>query len=69
MYHTYVMGIDNSIWELQQHGFAIQNDGGNYTVSFPKSKAEMWENICPVIPVCTRLQNHIEVYGGCRAVL
>lgn len=52
MYHTYVMGIDNSIWELQQHGFAIQNDGGNYTVSFPKSKAEMWENF---------IKEHLEV--------
>ena len=43
MYHTYVMGIDNSIFILEQQGFLIQNDGNVYMVSFPESKAELWE--------------------------
>lgn len=24
MYHTYVMGVDNSIYELEQQGFIIE---------------------------------------------
>ena len=43
MYHTYVMGIDNSIFDLEQQGFLISTDGRNYKVSFPKDKAELWE--------------------------
>lgn len=43
MYHTYVMGIDNSIFDLEKQGFLIQKDGNNYTVSFPETKAELWE--------------------------
>ena len=44
MYHSYVMGIDNSILDLEQEGFIIQKDGENFAVSFPESKADMWEN-------------------------
>ena len=29
MYHTYVMGIDSSIWNLEHHGFCIERDGKN----------------------------------------
>ena len=36
MYHSYVMGIDNSILDLEQEGFIIQKDGENFTVSFPE---------------------------------
>jgi len=43
VYHTYVMGIDNSIFDLEKQGFLIQKDGNNYTVSFPETKAELWE--------------------------
>lgn len=43
MYYSYVMGINNSIMELKDQGFDIQNDGGNFMVSFPKEKSEVWE--------------------------
>ncbi|MBU5316257.1 hypothetical protein KQI30_08230 [Clostridium bornimense] len=52
MYHTYVMGIDESILNLEQHGFSIENDGDNYKVSFPKTKAELWEEF---------IKEHLEV--------
>lgn len=43
MYHSYVMGVGNSILELQKEGFIIENDGDNYMISFPKEKSVMWE--------------------------
>ena len=52
MYHTYVMGIDNSIFNLEKHGFLIREDGNNYTVSFPESKAELWEDF---------IKGHLEI--------
>ena len=52
MYHTYVMGIDNSIWELEHHGFYIECDRNNYKISFPKEKAELWEEF---------IKEHLEV--------
>ena len=42
MYHSYVMGIDNRIMELQNQDFDIQNDGDNFMVSFPEEK--IWIN-------------------------
>ncbi len=44
MCHSYVMGIDDSILSLNGQGFAVARDGDNYTVSFHKGKAEVWEN-------------------------
>ena len=41
--YSYVMGIDNSILLLNEQGFDIKPDGDNYTVSFPKYKAAVWE--------------------------
>lgn len=43
MYHSYVMGIDDSIQELTAEGFEIKNDGNNYMVAFPKEKSSAWE--------------------------
>ena len=43
MYYSYVMGIDDSILELKNQGFVIENDNENYTISFPKDKAMLWE--------------------------
>ena len=43
MYYSYVMGIDNSIFELEKEGFIIENDGENYMVKIPNKKVEMWE--------------------------
>ena len=43
MCFSYVMGIDNSILLLNEQGFDIKPDGDNYTVSFPKYKAAVWE--------------------------
>jgi len=43
MYYSYVMGIDDSILELKNQGFVIENDNENYTVSFPENKANIWE--------------------------
>ena len=36
MYHSYVMGIDESIYTLENQGFEINRDGGNFMVSFQK---------------------------------
>ena len=52
MFHSYVMGIDKSILDLSQKGFIIQNDGDNFTISFPEDKATVWENF---------IKNHLEV--------
>lgn len=43
MYYSYVMGIDNSIRELENKGFIIDHDGYNFMVSFPKDRALIWE--------------------------
>lgn len=43
MYYSYVMGINNSIYELENQGFTVEGDGKNFMVSFPKSKASVWE--------------------------
>ena len=43
MFYSYVMGIDNSINELRNHGFLIENDGDNYMVTFSKENASIWE--------------------------
>ena len=52
MFHSYVMGIDKSIFDLSQEGFIIQNDGDNFTISFPEDKDTVWENF---------IKNHLEV--------
>lgn len=43
MYYSYVMGVDESILELKNQGFQIENDGENYKIAFPKDKASVWE--------------------------
>ena len=43
MYHTYVMGVDNSIYDLENQGFKIEPEWDNFKVSFPDNKAELWE--------------------------
>ena len=43
MFYSYVMGIDNSINELRNQGFLIENDGDNYMVTFSKENAGIWE--------------------------
>ena len=43
MYYSYVMGIDDSILNLETQGFTINKDGNNYRVSFPEDKARCWE--------------------------
>lgn len=43
MFYSFVMGMDNSIFELKQQGFLIESVGNNYQVSFPKEKAQVWE--------------------------
>ena len=43
MYHSYVMGIDESIYTLETQGFEINRDGGNFMISFPEEKARIWE--------------------------
>ncbi|QHQ62954.1 hypothetical protein Ana3638_21005 [Anaerocolumna sedimenticola] len=44
MYYSYVMGINSIKNELKNDGFIIENDSGNYMVSFPKEKAPIWED-------------------------
>ena len=43
MLYSYAMGVDKSIYELEKQGFIIEEDDGDYMVSFPESKSEMWE--------------------------
>lgn len=43
MYHSYVMGIGESINALTAEGFEIRNDGSNYMVAFPKENCFRWE--------------------------
>ena len=44
MCYSYVMGMDDSIMSLNGQGFDIKPDGNNYTVSFPKYMAHLWED-------------------------
>lgn len=48
MYYSYVMGIDKSIYNLQNEGFYIEQDSeNNYMVSFDADKSGIWEEfIC-----------------------
>ena len=48
MYHSYVMGIDESIYLLEHQGFEINCDGGNFMVSFPRENAMIWEEFISV---------------------
>lgn len=43
MFYSYAMGIDESVTKLVSQGFTIKRDGENYTVSFPKENAPIWE--------------------------
>ncbi len=43
MFYSYVMGMDNSINELRNQGFLIENDGDNYMVTFSKENVSIWE--------------------------
>lgn len=43
MNYSYAMGSDDSILELKKYNFLIDFDGYNYLVSFPKDKANVWE--------------------------
>jgi len=52
MFYSYVMGIDKSIFELEKQGFVIEKDGENYQISFPKDKAQVWEDF---------IKQHLEV--------
>ena len=52
MYYTYVMGMDNTIFELEKQGFVIEPEWGNYKVSFPETKADLWEEF---------IKRHLEV--------
>jgi len=40
---SYAMGVDDSIHELDNDGFQIENDGEDYFVKFDYSKHERWE--------------------------
>lgn len=44
MYYTYVMGMDNGIFDLEKHGFKIERDWDNYKVSFPGIKLSCGKN-------------------------
>lgn len=44
MYHSYVMGIDESILGLEQKGFLIEKVQNDYQVSFSEENASAWED-------------------------
>ncbi len=52
MNYSYVMGIDESIETLSEHGFDIIKDGENYITVFSNDKCTIWEEF-----VC----NHLEL--------
>lgn len=58
MYHSYVMGIDESIYTLEHQGFEINRDGGNFMVTFPRDRAvrmiinEECGIFSPIIMIC-----------------
>ncbi|MCI8460760.1 MAG: hypothetical protein HFE81_05125 [Bacilli bacterium] len=43
MNYSYVMGVDESILELEKLGFKINKVRNNYEVTFPKNLSEVWE--------------------------
>ena len=45
MCHSYVMGMDDSIYKLEKHGFIIEKEWDNYKVSFAEDKAYIWEDL------------------------
>lgn len=40
---SYAMGVDDSIYDLKDKGFEIEEDDGNYCVTFDWSKRKIWE--------------------------
>jgi hypothetical protein len=44
MYYSYVMGIGDEIYSLEEKGFAIERFGDDYGVSFSKEMAGVWED-------------------------
>ena len=44
MYYSYVMGIDEKIFTLKESGFKIKKHRGDYKVSFPEDKTDVWED-------------------------
>lgn len=44
MCHSYVMGMDDSIYELEKYGFLIEKEWDNYKVSFAENQANIWED-------------------------
>ena len=44
MLYSYVMGVDKSIYELEEQGFKIEEDKNNFMVSFPEEKDKIWED-------------------------
>ena len=45
MYLTYVMGVDNSIYDLENQGFKIEPEWDNFKVSFPENKLSYGKNL------------------------
>ena len=41
--YSYVMGMKDEIFSLKEQGFTVCRDGENYTVTFPKESAPLWE--------------------------
>ena len=46
MYHSYVMGIDESIYTLETQGFEINRDGGNFMILCFQSLAKKSRKGC-----------------------
>lgn len=44
MYYSYVMGIGKEIDDLKNEGFIIEPIGNDYGISFPREKAQIWED-------------------------
>lgn len=42
--YSYAVGVDDSVYDLREEGFAIREEGDNYAVSFPRKKEKVWED-------------------------
>lgn len=43
MLYSYAMGVDASIFNLEELGFIIERDNNNFMVTFPDNKKDVWE--------------------------
>ena len=43
MYYSYVMGMNEEIYELEKDGFIIEKNDNDFMISFSKKLTNKWE--------------------------